>query len=67
MAFLLLLCWWVYKMKQSTIILLFGIVYAIIALFLNGESNGLSLLYASFSGLTAIIYILVDMGVNKNV
>ena len=60
MAFLLLLYWWVYKVKQSTIVLLFGVVYAVIALTLKGESNGLSLLYASLSGLTAIIHVMLD-------
>lgn len=47
-------------MKQSTIVLLFGMVYAIIALSLKGESTGISLFYVVLSGLTAILYVSLD-------
>ena len=45
-------------MKQSIKVLLFGIVYALIALF---SEDPLSLIYAGLSGLTAIGHVLLDI------
>lgn len=48
-------------MKQSTKVLLFGIVYAIIANLLNDDAPTIGLIYASLSALTTILFLLLDM------
>jgi len=47
-------------MKQSTTVLLFGIIYALIALLTKNDAIIISLIYAVFSGLTAILYVILD-------
>jgi len=47
-------------MKQSTAVLLFGVIYAGIALTLVNESLALSLTYAMFSALTAGLHCILD-------
>ena len=53
-------------MKHSTLVLLFGIVYAIIALMLKGENHILCLIYACLSAFTAILHVLLYERENKN-
>jgi len=45
-------------MKQSTKVLMFGMVYALIALC---SDEPVSLIYASFAGLTAILHVILDI------
>lgn len=49
-------------MKQSITVLLFGGLYALIALALP---EPLSLIYAGLSGLTAILHVLLDIEENR--
>lgn len=47
-------------MKQSTLVLIFGMVYALIALFSIEHNQVLSLIYAMFSASAAILHVILD-------